>query len=123
VSERSCYPAACRHAAEYLGAAARVFEIKRKASVQEVREHDDGFAFRYVADPALFVRMAELVALEHRCRPFLTLMAGPAAGAKPVAPRRRLARARGLIRSFSMVTFDAASAAKPPSCRRSSPRV
>lgn len=46
---------------------------EHQASVQEVREHDDGFAFRYLADPALFVRMAELVALEHRCCPFLTL--------------------------------------------------
>jgi hypothetical protein len=43
------------------------------AFVQEVREHADGFAFRYPADIALFVRIAELVALEHRCCPFLTL--------------------------------------------------
>lgn len=42
------------------------------ASVQEVLEHDDGFAFRYPPDAALFARMAELVTLEHRCCPFLS---------------------------------------------------
>lgn len=41
------------------------------ASVQEVREREDGFAFRYPPDAALFARMAELVTLEHRCCPFL----------------------------------------------------
>jgi hypothetical protein len=37
----------------------------------ETRERDDGYAFRYGSDPALFARMAELVTLEHRCCPFL----------------------------------------------------
>jgi hypothetical protein len=41
------------------------------ASVREVRELEDGYAFRYDADVGLFARMAELVALEHRCCPFL----------------------------------------------------
>lgn len=41
------------------------------ASVREVQEQDDGYAFRYAPDPSLFGRMAELVALEHRCCPFL----------------------------------------------------
>jgi len=41
------------------------------ASIEEVRERDDGYAFRYAADAGLFSRMAELVALEHRCCPFL----------------------------------------------------
>ena len=41
------------------------------AAIKEVREADDGYSFRYTADVGLFSRMAELVALEHRCCPFL----------------------------------------------------
>ncbi len=41
------------------------------ASVQEVKERDDGYAYRYAPDMALFGRLAELVTLEHRCCPFL----------------------------------------------------
>lgn len=40
-------------------------------SVREVKERDDGYSFRYDPDVAVFGRMAELVALEHRCCPFL----------------------------------------------------
>jgi hypothetical protein len=40
-------------------------------SVREVKEHDNGYSFRYGPDMNLFGRMAELVALEHRCCPFL----------------------------------------------------
>jgi hypothetical protein len=37
----------------------------------EVKEQEDGYSFRYDPDLGLFGRMAELVALEHRCCPFL----------------------------------------------------
>lgn len=40
-------------------------------AIQEVREREDGFSFRYPADPELLGRMAELVGLEHMCCPFL----------------------------------------------------
>lgn len=40
-------------------------------STTETRERADGYSFRYPADAALFARMAEFVALEHRCCPFL----------------------------------------------------
>jgi hypothetical protein len=40
-------------------------------SVREVKERDDGYSFRYDPEVSLFGRMAELVALEHRCCPFL----------------------------------------------------
>jgi hypothetical protein len=40
-------------------------------SVREVKEWNDGYSFRYDPDVSLFGRMAELVALEHRCCPFL----------------------------------------------------
>jgi hypothetical protein len=40
-------------------------------SVREVNERDDGYSFRYDPDMSLFGHMAELVALEHRCCPFL----------------------------------------------------
>lgn len=41
------------------------------ASIQETREREDGYSFRYPSYMALFSRMAELVSLEHRCCPFL----------------------------------------------------
>lgn len=41
------------------------------SSIKETRERVDGYSFRYPPDVALFSRMAELVALEHRCCPFL----------------------------------------------------
>lgn len=40
-------------------------------AVVQVREDNDGYSFRYGADIDLFSRMAELIALEHRCCPFL----------------------------------------------------
>jgi len=40
-------------------------------SVREVKEQNDGYSFRYDPDMSVFGRMAELVALEHRCCPFL----------------------------------------------------
>lgn len=40
-------------------------------AVEEVAEREDGYSFRYGPDVSLFARMAELVALEHRCCPFL----------------------------------------------------
>ena len=44
---------------------------EHRRSVREVKERDDGYSFRYDPDMNLFGRMAELVALEHRCCPFL----------------------------------------------------
>jgi hypothetical protein len=41
------------------------------ASIRERRERPDGYSYRYPKEAALFVRMAELVSLEHRCCPFL----------------------------------------------------
>jgi hypothetical protein len=41
----------------------------RKA-VKEVKELPDGYAFRYAADPALFLAAAEFVTLESRCCSF-----------------------------------------------------
>jgi hypothetical protein len=38
---------------------------------REVKDRGDGYSFRYDADISLFGRMAELVAPEHRCCPFL----------------------------------------------------
>jgi hypothetical protein len=48
-------------------------------SVREVKERDDGYSFRYDPDISLFGRMAELVALEHRCCPFLDFSSSGAA--------------------------------------------
>jgi hypothetical protein len=44
---------------------------EHRTSFRERHEHEDGFSFRYPSDAALFVRIAELVSLEHKCCPFL----------------------------------------------------
>jgi hypothetical protein len=49
----------------------RVLLEEHLRSIRQVRERADGYSFRYPPDPTLFARMAELVALEHRCCPFL----------------------------------------------------
>jgi len=42
-----------------------------RASLEEVRELPDGFAFRFADDGSLFGRLAEWVRLESVCCPFL----------------------------------------------------
>ncbi len=71
--EQHTTPIACRLDALTPADRAREGALLREhlASVLEAREGDEGFSFRYPGDPALFVRMAELVSLEHRCCPFL----------------------------------------------------
>ena len=49
----------------------RVLLSEHLASFVEARERDDGYSYRYPPSPALFVRLAELVSIEHRCCPFL----------------------------------------------------
>jgi hypothetical protein len=41
------------------------------AAIRERKKRNDGYSYRYPSDPSLFVRIAELVSLEHRCCPFL----------------------------------------------------
>jgi hypothetical protein len=52
---------------------AREAELLREllAAIQETKEREDGYSFRYPSNLALFPRIAELVSLEHRCCPFL----------------------------------------------------
>ncbi|SRR5712692_7629210 len=42
------------------------------AATQEICELPDGYAFRFPADPALCLRVAEFMTLERRCCPFFT---------------------------------------------------
>jgi hypothetical protein len=42
------------------------------AAVQEIRELSDGYAFRFPADPALCLTVAEFMTLERLCCPFFT---------------------------------------------------
>jgi hypothetical protein len=72
-ADESPIPIACRLDALTHGERARERELllEHLAATLETRERDDGYAFRYGSDPALFARMAELVTLEHRCCPFL----------------------------------------------------
>src|SRR5262245_8150063 len=68
-------------------------------SVREVKERDDGYSFRYDPDPTLFGRMAELVALEHLCCPFLDLqLHWPRAASDPWLHVRGGARVKDFVR-------------------------
>ncbi len=55
-----------------------------RSVLQEKRELPDGFAFRFPAEPVLFLKLADWVTLESRCCPFLRFQlsleqeAGPA---------------------------------------------
>lgn len=71
--EVSKSPIACRLDALTRSERARERELleEHRAARLEIRERDDGYAFRYGSDPALFAHLAELVTLEHRCCPFL----------------------------------------------------
>ncbi len=71
--EKPEIPIACRP--QSLTAAERAREEllleEHLGAVLETRDTPNGQSYRYSTDPALFVRMAELVSLEHRCCPFL----------------------------------------------------
>jgi hypothetical protein len=66
-------PLACRAFALDRTQRARQTELlaEVRAAVQEVRDKEDGLAFRLTADSALFQKTAEWIALERRCCPFL----------------------------------------------------
>lgn len=77
---------------------------EHRRSIQEVRERADGYSFRYDADLALFARMAELVALEHRCCPFLDFtLEWPRGDAAPWLHIGGGAR----VKAFVLATFSA----------------
>lgn len=44
-----------------------------RTATQETRELPDGYAFRYPADPALCLTVAEFMTLERLCCPFFSL--------------------------------------------------
>lgn len=79
-------------------------------SIREVKELDDGYAFRYAADVALFGRMAELVALEHRCCPFLDFELQWSRAADPWLQVRGGSR----VKSFVLDTFAPKSGGAKP---------
>lgn len=72
-ADLSSIPIACRLGALTAADRAREHDLldEHLRAVTEVRERADGYSFRYPDDAALFGRMSELVALEHRCCPFL----------------------------------------------------
>lgn len=49
-------------------------KTRLRAAVQEVKELPDGYAFRYNADPSLFMEAAEFATLESRCCPFFSFV-------------------------------------------------
>lgn len=85
-SAQDTIPVACRLGALSASERAREHELlgEHLRSVVEVREQAGGYSFRYPSDALLFARMAELVALEHRCCPFLGFsLEWPGADATP----------------------------------------
>lgn len=44
---------------------------KVRAAALEVKEKDDGFAYRFPSDQSLLVQLFELIQFEHQCCPFL----------------------------------------------------
>ena len=70
--ERSEVPIACGWAALTTEQQERQRSLYRRlrADVREVRELDDGYAFRHSPDAALLLTIAEFVANERLCCPF-----------------------------------------------------
>lgn len=66
-------PLACRAFALDRAQRARQGELlaEVRAAAREVKDRQDGLAFRLAADAALFTKAAEWIALERKCCPFL----------------------------------------------------
>ena len=99
-AERSGVAIACNLDVFTTAERAREAELLAKHRARSVRRRDEpGFVYDYGSDPEAFVEIAELVALEHRCCPFLDfvltwrgpsegpalLIEGPAEGAELIA--------------------------------------
>jgi hypothetical protein len=51
---------------------------------QEMRELEDGYAFRFAADSAVIMRIAEFVSNERRCCPFFNFTVEVGANGAPI---------------------------------------
>ena len=67
-------PIACVPNALTRGERDRSRDLRRElaAATVETRSLDSGYSYRYAADPEVFRKVAEWIALERRCCPFLT---------------------------------------------------
>jgi hypothetical protein len=57
---------------------------KVRAAAVEVREREDGFAYRFPSNEALLADLSTLVQLEHQCCPFLRISLVVEAGKGPI---------------------------------------
>ncbi len=79
-------PLACNLAAMTPEQRQRYGEIKNRlrSAAQEVKELPNGYAFRYVPDPALLMTAAEFTTLESRCCPFFSFVLEIHSGGGPL---------------------------------------
>ena len=57
---------------------------KARAAALEVKEKEDGFAYRFPSNESLLVDLSALIQLEHQCCPFLKITLIVEAGAGPI---------------------------------------
>lgn len=57
---------------------------KARAAALEVKEKEDGFAYRFPSNESLLVDLLTLIQLEHQCCPFLKITLIVEAGAGPI---------------------------------------
>ena len=70
--DKSNLPIACLLTDSELQERRRDILQKTKSAVTEVKELDDGFAYRFPPGESRLSELARLVELEHQCCPFLT---------------------------------------------------
>ena len=77
-------PIACSLTAPELQARRTEVLQKARAAALEVRELDDGFAYRFPSNDSLLADLATLIQLEHQCCPFLKISLIVEAGNGPI---------------------------------------
>jgi hypothetical protein len=77
-------PIACSLTAPELQARRTEVLQKARAAALEVKDQEDGFAYRFPSNEFLLADLSTLIQLEHRCCPFLKITLTVEAGDGPV---------------------------------------
>jgi len=80
----STLPIACSLTTPELQARRTEVLQKARAAALEVKEKEDGFAYRFPSNESLLVDLLTLIQLEHQCCPFLKITLIVEAGAGPI---------------------------------------
>lgn len=80
----SALPIACSLTAPELQVRRTEVLQKARAAALEVKEKEDGFAYRFPSNESLLVDLLTLIQLEHQCCPFLKITLIVEAGAGPI---------------------------------------